>query len=117
MICALPPQVKFYSPSLVYPPSFFEIFSTPQIGKFQKSSTPPAKVEGGTNYAYPELTKPLQDITKKNVRFKWGDMEENSFEELKICLSSDRVVVSFDTTLPTRLYVDSSYAGTQATVA
>ena len=67
--------------------------------------------------SYPELTKPLRDLTKKNVKFKWGDIEENSFEELKKRLCSDRVVVPFDTTLPTRLYVDSSYAGTQATVA
>ena len=46
MICALPPQEKFYLPSLVYPPAFFRFFLPPKLGKFQKSSTPPAKVGG-----------------------------------------------------------------------
>ena len=67
--------------------------------------------------SYPELTKPLRDLTKKNAKFRWTDEEESAFQELKKRLCSDRVVVPFDTALPTRLYVDSSYAGTQATVA
>ena len=41
---------KMLPPRLVYPPSFFEIFSTPQLGKFQRSSTPQLKL-AGTNYA------------------------------------------------------------------
>ena len=67
--------------------------------------------------SYPELTKPLRDLTKKNVKFKWTELEDSAFQELKKRLCSDRVVVPFDTALPTRLYVDSSYAGTQATIA
>ena len=67
--------------------------------------------------SYPELTQPLRNLTKKHARFSWGSVEEEVFQELKKRLCSDRVVVPFDTSLDTRLYVDSSYAGTQATVA
>ena len=44
-MCSTPPG-KILPPQLGVPPSFFEIFSTTQLGKFQKSSTPPAKVGG-----------------------------------------------------------------------
>ena len=65
--------------------------------------------------SYPELTKPLRDLTKKNAKFKWGDREESCFQELKQRLSSDCVVVPYDTSKETRLYVDSSHLETQAT--
>ena len=67
--------------------------------------------------SYPELTQPLRMLTRKHVRFSWGIKEEQAFQELKKRLCSDRVVVPYDTGLNTRLYVDSSFAGTQATVA
>ena len=45
-ICSTPPA-KILPPQLGLPPSIFEIFSTPQRGKFQKSPTPQL---GGSNY-------------------------------------------------------------------
>ena len=66
---------------------------------------------------YPELTKPLRVLTKKHAKFCLTQFQNDAFEELKKRFCSDRVVVLFDTSLLTRLYVDSSYAGTQATVA
>ena len=67
--------------------------------------------------SYPELTKPLRNLTKKRVRFQWGEIEESAFQELKKRLSSDRVVVPYDSSKETRLYANSSPVGTQATVA
>lgn len=67
--------------------------------------------------SYPELTKPLRDLTKKNSKFTWGQVQSQAFQQLKQRLCSNRVLVPYDTALPTRLYVDSSPIGTQATVA
>ena len=66
---------------------------------------------------YPELIKPLGDLTKKNVRIHWGQEQEEAFQQVKDRLCSDDILVSYDTSLETRLYVDSSPIGTQATVA
>ena len=57
------------------------------------------------------------DLTKKNVRFHWGQEQEEAFQQIKDRLCSDDVLVPYDTSLETRLYVDSSPVGTQATVA
>ena len=67
--------------------------------------------------SYPDLTQPLRSLVKKNARFKWGIKEQHAFRELKSRLCDDSVVVPFDTSLDTRLYVDASPVGTQATVA
>ena len=67
--------------------------------------------------SYPELTKPLRALTKKNAKFLWGQREINSFNEIKHQLCSDRVLAPYDTDRQTRLYVDSSPIGTQATLA
>ena len=65
----------------------------------------------------PELSEPLRTLTKKNARFIWGEREMSAFKEIKRHLCSDRVLVPYDTRLNTRLYVDTSHIGTQATVA
>ena len=67
--------------------------------------------------SYPELTKALRDLTKKNVRFHWGQEQEEAFQQIKNRLCSDDILVPYDTSLETRLYIDSSPIATQATVA
>ena len=67
--------------------------------------------------SYPELTKPLRHLTKKNVRFHWGQELEEAFQQIKDKLFSGDILVPYDTSLETRLYVDFSPIGTQATVA
>ena len=56
MIYALPPSLnstlQLGLPSNQHFSDFFYHNSPPQLGKIQKSPTPPAKVEGGTNYVY-----------------------------------------------------------------
>ena len=55
--------------------------------------------------------------SKKNAKFYWGPNQSNAFQQLKVRLCSEDVLVPYDTKLPTRLYADSSPVGTQATVA
>ena len=77
-----------------------------------------AKFLGGENgeISYPELTEPLRVLTRKFARFRWGEREHTSFKEIKKRLCSNRVLIPYDINKETRLYVDSSPVGTQATV-
>ena len=63
------------------------------------------------------LTEPLRRLAKKHATFIWGNREQASFDEIKKRLCSERVMSPYDTRLRTRLYVDSSPTGTQATLA
>ena len=85
---------------------------------FQQTVQFNSKFMGGGpgELSYPELTESLRALTKKNTTFIWGEREMSAFEEIKQRLCSDRVLVPNDTRLKTRLYVDSSHIGTQATV-
>ena len=67
--------------------------------------------------SHPELTEPLRALTRKNARFVWGTRESAVFEELKGRLCSSQVLVPYDAHQKTRLHVDSSFVGTQVTVA
>ena len=71
----------------------------------------------GDQESYPALTEPLRNLTKKNATFVWGTTQQRSFDEIKKRLCSERVMTPYDTQRKTRMYVDSSPAGTQATVA
>ena len=78
-----------------------------------------AKFLGGTDDqdSYPALTEPLRNLTKKNATFVWGTAQQRSFDEIKKRLCSERVMTPYDTERKTRMYVDSSPVGTQATIA
>lgn len=67
--------------------------------------------------SYPELTEPLRALTRKGAKFVWDSAQKQSFDELKRRLCSNKVIVPYDTNLDTRMYVDSSPIGTQATIA
>ena len=66
---------------------------------------------------YSDITLPLRRLTVKNMKFKWTQECEDSFEELKELLTSDRVLANYDPMKPTRIYVDDGPAGVAATVA
>ena len=66
--------------------------------------------------SYPEVTEPLRILTKKNAKFAWGPSQADAFQVLKNRLCSDDVLVPYDTALETRLHVDASPIGTQATL-
>ena len=56
-------------------------------------------------------------LNEKNARFIWGTREQDSFDVIKKRLSSNPALKNYETERDTRLYVDSSPIGTQATVA
>ncbi|UYV72662.1 K02A2.6-like [Cordylochernes scorpioides] len=43
-----------------------------------------------------EITKPLNDLRKKDVSFIWRSPQKKAFEKVKDVLASDRVLASFD---------------------
>ena len=92
--------------------------SNAEVKSFLQTVQFNAKFLGGEpgEISYPELTEPLRALTKKHARFRWGNKEDSAFNEIKKRLCSDRVLAPYDTNLKTRLYVDSSPTGTQATV-
>ena len=49
--------------------------------------------------------------------FAWTQECEDSFEELKQILTSDRVLANYDPTKATRLYVDDGPTGVAVTIA
>ena len=71
----------------------------------------------GDGRTYSDVTKILRCLTAKNVQYKWDKKCEESFQELKEMLSSDKVMANYDPKKPTRLYVDKGPEGVAATVA
>ena len=93
--------------------------SSSEVKSFLQTVQFNSKFLGGKpgELSYSELTEPLRALTRKNARFVWGTRESAVFEELQARPCSSQVLVSYDTHRKTRLYVDSSFVGTQATVA
>ena len=92
--------------------------SNSEVKSFLQTVQFNAKFMGGEpgQKSYPELTEPLRALTKKYARFTWGKRENDAFIELKERLCTEKVLVPYDLGKKTRLYVDSSPVGTQATV-
>ncbi|XP_043263719.1 uncharacterized protein LOC122403958 [Colletes gigas] len=55
--------------------------------------------------------KPLYDMLKKNVKFRFGPQENNAFESLKKLLASQPVLAIYSPHLPTELHCDASTTG------
>ena len=71
--------------------------------------------DNGVSYA--DVTAPLRELTRQNARFVWSAQCEQSFNRLKNMLTSDSVLMQYDTKRATRLYVDHGPVGVGATVA
>ena len=76
-----------------------------------------------TNYVsrfipeYSTITKPLRNLTQKDVRWSWTEDHKTAFENLKSLISGDKVMKYFDPDLPTEITVDASPFGLGATLA
>ena len=56
----------------------------------------------GNGESYADVTAPLRELTRHNVRFVWSAECEQSFNRLKSMLSSDSVLMQYDTKRATR---------------
>lgn len=57
------------------------------------------------------IAKPLYDLQKKNVRFRFGEEENKAFEKLKICLANKPIIAIYCLTAVTELHCDASMNG------
>ena len=57
------------------------------------------------------VVEPLHRLTRKNTPWQWEDEQQKAFDQLKNWLSSDNVLVHFDSTLPIGLACDASNVG------
>ena len=69
---------------------------------------------GFTNYYrrfvrhYAEVAHPLTDLTKKDIGFQWGPMQERAFRALKAALCKAPILVFPDPSLPYTVVTDAS---------
>ena len=57
---------------------------------------------------FSEIAKPLNDLLKKDQRFKWTEACQNSFDELKKCFTEEPVLAMPDQTKPFQIECDAS---------
>ena len=74
-------------------------------------------MRGAKGENYSDVTNPLRELTRQGVWFKWTEEFDKRFKRLKEMLVSDTVMVSYNTKLSTRLYVDHGPNGVCATIA
>jgi hypothetical protein len=60
------------------------------------------------------ITEPLRMLTHKNTPFKWGDEQEQPYQQLKTALISQPVMSHFDPSKETVILVDASPVGLSA---
>ena len=69
---------------------------------------------GFTNYYrryvhhYAELVNPFTDLTKKDVGYQWGPMQQKAFEAVKAALCNAPILVFPDPLLPYTVVTDAS---------
>lgn len=60
---------------------------------------------------YARIARPISDLTKKNVEFKWGKEQEHAFRQLTTMLCSEPILRLYDPQAETELHTDASSRG------
>ena len=63
---------------------------------------------------FSDITKPLRELTKKNVPFQWAELHKRAFQKVKDMLTSDTIMAYFDKEKQTELTTDASPWGLSA---
>ncbi|CAG2202522.1 unnamed protein product [Mytilus edulis] len=58
---------------------------------------------------YTVLTAPLRELTKKEVKFKWGKQENEAFKTLKDSITDEKTMAFFDPKRPIIVRTEASY--------
>ena len=61
-----------------------------------------------------QISEPLHNLLRKNVRFVWSKECQESFEKIKTLLCSEPVLKIFDPNIPIKIYTDASIKGVGA---
>ena len=67
-------------------------------------------------HCFTDITRPLTDLTRKDIEFTWSAECAASFETLKTALTTAPVVQVFDDAKPSELWVDASQFAVGATL-
>lgn len=65
---------------------------------------------------FTKITKPLTYHTKKEVKFQWGEEQQQAFDRLKNALTASPVLRHFNDKLPIELHTDASDLGLGASL-
>ena len=65
---------------------------------------------------FAQVTAPLRNLIKVDVKFQWTPECQQSFEQVKAMLTEDTVMAYFDLQCKTRLKMDSGQGGMAATM-
>lgn len=57
---------------------------------------------------FARIARPLNDLTRKDIRFDWGTHQQAAFEELHTAFTSAPILSLWDPDRPTRIEVDAS---------
>ena len=63
------------------------------------------------------IAKPIQELTRKGVTFKWGEEQQRAFEELKGLITQAETLGYFKVNCRTRIVADASPVGLGAVLA
>ena len=63
---------------------------------------------------FSSITKPLRDLTKKDVQFQWQQKHIKALNKIKDLLTSDTIMAYFDKNKSTELTTDASPWGLSA---
>ena len=99
-----------------------------KVESLQKSPEPKNVSElisflGAANYYrryLPNLStiiKPLDELRGKNVKWRWTEVEQKAYDQLKKLLCSDRVLTLYNPELPLKLDTDASSTGVGAVLS
>ena len=63
------------------------------------------------------VAKPIQELTRKGVTFKWGEEQQTAFPELKCLITQANTLGYFRVDCRTRIVADASHVGLGALLA